>query len=72
MYHYCIIYVQYSVVVVEASGHSSERLLFSMYLYLSENQFTQTISMTRELTTIEGHHPATLSSQAHWLQLQEP
>lgn len=27
--------------------------------------------MTRELTTIEGHHPATLSSQAHWLQLHE-
>lgn len=41
MYYYCIIYVQYSVFVVEASGHSSERLLCSMYLYLSENQFTQ-------------------------------
>lgn len=71
MYYYCIIfYVEYSVYVyVFDACHSSERLLCMMYVYLSENWFTRTSSMIQELTTIEGHRPATQSSQE--LQFQE-
>ena len=31
-----------------------------------------TLAMKPELTTIEGHHPATLSSQKHWEQFRQP